>query len=73
LRETDRLAGILGEELEGDAIVADYYLLWKRYATELEAAIRLAECDLSAGEISARLRICAETIGSPRGAPGSVI
>jgi hypothetical protein len=72
LREAARLAEALARELEDDAIIADYQILWRRYATELERAVRLAESDLSAEEIMVRLNAISETIGTPRGSPSSM-
>ncbi len=61
------LAQELGAALEDDAINADTLLLWTRYASELEVAIRLASSELSPLEIAKRLDQCVQVIHPPIG------
>ncbi len=60
------MAASIGESLEDEAIAADYLLLWRRYAAELETAIRLADSSLEANEVLDRLDECERVIIPPR-------
>ncbi len=65
LRECSRLAEEMAKELEDGAIDANYLLLWKRYADQLEIAVRLANSPLRCEEVVSRLAKCVEIISPP--------
>jgi hypothetical protein len=60
-----QLAGVLAEDLADEAVGAGPRLLWPRYASELEAAVRLAGSRLSDDEVQLRLSRCVALIIPP--------
>ncbi len=70
LLEAARLANAMAHELEDDAIRADHLVLWQRYASELQIAIRLASSELGHADVLDRLAECANVIMPPRNGLG---
>jgi hypothetical protein len=66
LCEAARLADKLGNALEGGAIEASHFDLWRGYADVLENVVRLVGSAMPAAWIVNSIADCADKIGTPQ-------